>query len=103
MIDNDNNNLKKYKSKQWRYTRAFILARDKYICQYFKRFGVTKNADVVHHIYPSNDYPSLFFNVNNLISLSNEAHEKMHNRKTGEISQDGRKLQQKFKNKIFKK
>ena len=91
-----------YKTKAWIKAREYVLARDRYICQYYKRYGKTVPATMVHHIYPAQDYPELFLNANNLISLSNEAHEKMHNRNSDELSDEGRKLQARYKNKIFK-
>lgn len=58
---------------------------------------------MVHHIYPADKYPELFFNPNNLISLSNEAHNKMHNRETDELTEDGLLLQRRYRRRIFRK
>lgn len=94
---------KLYKTKQWRDLRKYILARDGYLCQYYKAYGKGRVAEVVHHIYPAKEYPELFFNANNLISLSNEAHNKMHDRITDELTEEGIILQRRYKRKIFKK
>lgn len=93
----------KYKSKQWRELRKYILIRDGYLCQYYKGYGKSKPATMVHHIYPADKYPELFFNPNNLISLSNEAHNKMHNRETDELTEDGLLLQRRYRRRIFRK
>lgn len=82
-----------YKSKQWKTLRGKILKRDKYICQYYKRFGKRVPATMVHHIYPADTYPEYAFKPWNLISLSNDAHELMHDRNTHELTAIGRSLQ----------
>lgn len=82
-----------YKSKQWKALRQKILKRDKYICQYFKRYGKRVPATMVHHIYPADAYPEYAFKPSNLISLSNDAHELMHDRNTHELTAIGRSLQ----------
>lgn len=82
-----------YKSKQWKTLRGKILKRDKYICQYYKRFGKRVPATMVHHIYPADAYPEYAFKSWNLISLSNDAHELMHDRQTHKLTQIGMSLQ----------
>ena len=49
----------------------------------------------MHHIYPSRDYPEYAWQDWNLISLSASAHELMHDRETGELSELGEKLKNK--------
>ena len=61
--------------------------RDKYLCQLEVRYG--------------KEYPELFFNADNLISLSKKAHNKMHDRMTDEITPEGRRLQEKVRKKVF--
>lgn len=90
-----------YKSKEWKKLRSEILRRDGYICMISKRYGKNKQADTVHHIYPARDYPELFFNANNLISVSNNAHNKLHDRNTDDLSDEGKRLQQRTRSKIF--
>lgn len=80
-------------SDRWRKLRKHILKRDKRTCQYFKRFGERIDATRVHHIYPVKDYPEYAWCEWNLISLSAKAHELMHIRKTGELSEIGKALQ----------
>lgn len=94
-----------YKSKRWKLKRLKILKRDGYMCQYFKRFGKRRDANVVHHIFPAEFYPQWQWENWNLISLSSEAHEKMHTRDTHEITADGKIFQNKLikNNPIVKK
>lgn len=86
-----------YKSKRWQMKREAILRRDKYTCQYFKRFGKNREAEHVHHIYPADEYPEYAFEDWNLISLSKEAHNMMHERSTGALTVEGKKLQERAK------
>ncbi|MGX4645667.1 HNH endonuclease [Holzapfeliella sp. JNUCC 80] len=86
-----------YKSKRWQMKREKILRRDQYECQESKRYGKTIPAEMVHHIYPVTDYPELRFQDWNLISLSNKAHNTMHNRDTNEVTGRGLYWQQKRK------
>lgn len=91
---------KQYKTQRWKRLRIAILKRDNYLCQESKRYGKTVGATLVHHIYPAKQYPHLFYNPNNLISLSAKAHEKMHDRITDEITATGKRWQQRQKEKI---
>lgn len=93
----------KYKTKQWQELRQYALIRDEYICQYYKGFGKIVPAEMVHHVYPADKYPELFYNPNNLVSLSNKAHNKMHNRESDELTEDGLLLQRRYRRKIFRK
>lgn len=75
--------------------------RDGYMCQELKRFGKTESATLVHHIFPAKEYPELFYNPNNLISLSAKAHEKMHDRITDEITITGKRWQERVRDRVF--
>ena len=81
-----------YLSKRWKQKRKAILNRDGYVCQYFKRYGKTKPAQVVHHIFPRENFPEYEFASWNLIALSGEAHRLMHN-PDGSLSEIGKELQ----------
>lgn len=87
----DMNNI--YKSKRWIKKRLKILKRDKYLCQFYCRYGKRIEANTVHHIYPVAEYPQYMWCDWNLISLSKTAHDKMHNRITGELTNLGLELQ----------
>jgi len=56
-----------------------------------KRYGRTTEATTVHHIYPINVRADLKLKSENLISLCNACHEKMHNRETDELTETGKK------------
>ena len=81
-----------YKSKRWEKKRALILRRDGYMCQHFKRYGKAIQADMVHHIFPREDYPEYEWESWNLISLSNKAHNMMHDRDSHELTALGKDL-----------
>ena len=80
-----------YVSKKWKRLRKAIMHRDGYVCQYFKRYGKTKPATTVHHIFPREDFPQYELAAWNLISLSGEAHRMMHN-PDGSLSEIGLEL-----------
>lgn len=78
---------KRYSTKQWRFTRGLIKARDKDTC-YCGRF-----AREVHHIRKSSLYPELFFDVDNLIMVCNSCHKEADiNNKTVFFNDDMIKL-----------
>lgn len=79
-----------YKSTDWDIARERALFRDNHLCQYYLgkyREGIysAKNlkvieANTVHHIVPIKEAPHLCLDVNNLVSLSHEAHEIIEGR-----------------------
>ncbi len=81
-----------YETKRWRRKRITILKRDDYLCQHFKRYGKRIGAVTVHHIYPVAEYPEYAFCDWNLISLSQKAHDMMHDRVTGKLTALGEEL-----------
>lgn len=81
-----------YNTKDWKRKREAILRRDNYIDQLEKRAGFNVNADTVHHVFPIDQYPEYRLKSWNLISVSRETHEALHNRITGELSEAGTKL-----------
>ena len=89
-----------YESKRWKKKREHILRRDEYKCQESKRYGKYEEATTVHHIYPLEDYPELALVDWNLISMSGAQHDRMHDRKTGKVTERGaywqRKRQKEF-------
>lgn len=89
-----------YTSKRWLRLRQKILKRDNYMCQYSKRYGRMKQADTVHHILPAERYPEYEWCEWNLISLSKEAHNIMHDRDSHDLTDEGLKLQERLKRKL---
>lgn len=82
-----------YKDKRWRKKREHILRLDGYRDVYALRYGKNIPANTVHHIYPAREYPQYRYCDWNLISLSAESHNKLENRNTRELTQEGKSLQ----------
>lgn len=81
-----------YKSPGWLARRDAALKRDKWLCQEAKRYGKHEAAETVHHIFPREEFPEYQWEMWNLISLSNKAHDAMHDRKTGVLTKSGADL-----------
>lgn len=85
-----------YNGKKWKRKRAKILKRDRYIDKVAARYGKTVEATIVHHIYPSDEYPQYEWEDWNLISVSFETHNKLHNRNDGSLSKEGEALKERL-------
>lgn len=78
-----------YTSAKWLRKRAKILRRDKYLCVECRRYGRTDRngnpirADTVHHIKHRSAYPELSLTDDNLVSLCESCHNKMHPERAG--------------------
>lgn len=59
------------------------------MCQISKRYGKQVQAEVVHHIYPADEYPEYGFCLWNLISLSRAAHNRLHDRNSNALTYEG--------------
>lgn len=81
-----------YKSTKWEKLRDRILRRDKYLDKYLSRFGIAKPAEVVHHIFPREQFPEYQYAQWNLISLTRQTHNAMHDRTGDELSSRGIEL-----------
>ena len=81
-----------YKSTRWKRKRDVILRRDGYRCQLSARYGRNVQADTVHHIFPREEFPEYPWADWNLISLSHEAHNRLHYRLTNSLTDEGREL-----------
>lgn len=86
-----------YKCKRWRDLAARAMRRDGYKCQLSARYGRSVEAEMVHHIYPVDQYPEYGYCLWNLISLSNAEHNKLHDRDTGELTAAGVALMRRTK------
>ena len=86
-----------YNSTRWKRKRAHILKRDGYMCQVSKRYGKRIDANVVHHVFPSDDYPEYQWCDWNLVSLANTVHNKMHDRTTNKLTALGEELRKRTK------
>lgn len=78
-----------YEQPKWLRLRQSILRRDKYMDVEAKRYGVVKQAEIVHHIFPKNDFPEYAFEPWNLISLSRKTHNTLHDRDSDELTEKG--------------
>lgn len=86
-----------YTCTKWKRKRMHILRIDGYIDRIEKRYGRTVEAVVVHHIYPADEYPEYRYCDWNLISVSLATHNKLENRATGELTEEGLKLMRRTK------
>lgn len=76
-------------NKRWWNLRELALKRDGRKCRESARYGKRVDAEVVHHIWPAEDYPEYAYCLWNLISLSAAAHDAMHDRKTRRLTAKG--------------
>ena len=99
--ENAKSMIKTYKEKAWVKLRQQVLRRDQYLDQIEKRYGRMKNAELVHHIFPVEDFPEFALKSWNLISISKRTHNRLHDI-DGSLSKEGKELLEKTarKNKI---
>ena len=82
-------------NKRWQHLRKLALRRDKHRCQEAARYGISADAEVVHHIWPAEDYPEYAYCLWNLVSLSAAAHDRMHDRVTRKLTALGERWRRK--------
>lgn len=78
-----------YKARRWERLRAQVMRRDGYRCQLSKRYGKSVPADLVHHIYPVDEFPEYAFAPWNLVAVSRAAHNKLHDRDSDKLTAEG--------------
>ena len=78
-----------YMLPRWRRLRDSVLRRDGYMCREALRYGKHVPATHVHHIFPRETYPEYQWEPWNLIAVSLEAHNAMHDRTTGQLTAVG--------------
>lgn len=81
-----------YTSKKWLRKREHILRRDKYIDQILKRYGKMREGNIVHHIFPRDQFPEYEFCDWNLITVSLATHNTLHDRNTNALTDEGMRL-----------
>ena len=91
-----------YKTKRWQRLRAAVLRRDGYACQICKRYGRLTPADTVHHVLPRQEWPAHEWQPWNLVSLCAACHDELHDRNTGALTDNGRRLQERILRKYNK-
>ncbi|GEM02510.1 hypothetical protein SAMN05421839_10618 [Halolactibacillus halophilus] len=74
-----------YKTKRWRRKRENILKQRDYLCAESRQYGNNRQAEMIHHIYPLEDYPELAYEDWNLLPLTNATHNTFHDRNTNEV------------------
>lgn len=84
-----------YKTKRWRKKRAASFRKHEYLCQETRRFGLDEDAEVLHHIYPREQYPELEWEDWNLLPVTNKKHNTFHNRDDNTITAKGKYWQRK--------
>ena len=78
-----------YNSMKWKRTARMVMRRDGYMCQLSKRYGKAVPAEVVHHIFPVDEYPEYAYEPWNLIALSRKMHNTLHDRNTDALTAEG--------------
>ena len=86
-----------YNSLKWKHTARVVMRRDGYMCQLSKRYGKAVPAEVVHHIFPVDEYPEYAYELWNLISLSRKMHNTLHDRNTDALTAEGVALMRRAK------
>lgn len=81
-----------YDSPKWEAKRKHIMRRDSYQCQISKRYGRLIPAELVHHVFPLDEFPEYAFADWNLLSISVKVHNRLHDRQTNELTEEGRQL-----------
>ena len=89
-----------YNSNKWKRLARAVMRRDGYMCQLSKRYGKRVSAEVVHHIYPVDEFPEYAYEPWNLISLSRKAHNTLHDRNTDALTAEGVALMTRTKRNI---
>lgn len=81
-----------YGGAKWKAKRLHILRLDGYVDRVAARTGKKLPATIVHHIYPSAQFPEYAWCDWNLISVSMATHNRLENRNTGDLTKTGKEL-----------
>lgn len=81
-----------YMSRRWQALRAAVMRRDGYLDKVALRYGARRPAELVHHIFPREEFPQYQWCTWNLISVSKETHNKLHLRSSDDLSKEGVEL-----------
>ena len=84
-----------YDDARWRRLRLVILRRDGYLCRNCRRYGRSRAATIVHHVWPVEDWPEYRWARWNLLSLCAECHAAMHDRQTRRLTDSGERWRRK--------
>lgn len=78
--------------RKWERLRKSILKRDGYLDQIALRYGKRIEATTVHHIFPREHFPEYTYSPWNLISLSAATHNRLHDRESHRLTEEGWRL-----------
>ncbi len=78
-----------YRSKRWKRLREAALRRDLYQCQWSRRFGLLKDAQVVHHILPREQWPEYQWDLDNLVCVTLAVHKGQLHQRDGSLAPAG--------------
>ncbi|MGL6063753.1 MAG: HNH endonuclease [Fusobacteriaceae bacterium] len=68
-----------YNSLAWKKLRLRAMTRDNYICLWsYLRHNIIKQGTIVHHIIEVDEDKDKRLDIDNLITLSDEAHREIH-------------------------
>lgn len=81
-----------YSSPRWQSLRKAILRRDGYMDRVVWRYGKRREANIVHHIFPREEFPEFAWAPWNLISICMATHNKLHDRESDELTEEGKDL-----------
>lgn len=81
-----------YSSPRWQSLRKAILRRDGYMDKVVWRYGKRREATIVHHIFPREEFPEFAWAPWNLISISMATHNRLHDRESDELTEEGAAL-----------
>lgn len=84
-----------YHSKEWKKLRQEALDRDNYLCRLCLKRGVITPAKTVHHITPLRVDNAQKLELNNLITVCESCHNKLHKEKSYNIQKKQRYIQAK--------
>lgn len=89
-----------YVSDGWMMKQADVMKRDGYKCRECTRYGTTRKAETVYHIYPLEHYPQYSLTDINLLSLCNSCRSKMCEDNSNSITAVGMSWQRKIERDI---
>lgn len=88
---------KSLKTKKWEKFRDKMMRKSDYLCQESLRYGLSVQAEMIHHIFPVSEYPELEFVEWNCLALTNRKHNTFHDRVNDKVVAQGIYWQKKRK------
>ena len=85
------------KTKKWEKFRDKMMRKSDYLCQESLRYGLSVQAEMIHHIFPVSEYPDLEFVEWNCLALTNRKHNTFHDRVNDKVVAQGIYWQKKRK------